>query len=69
MEVKIGKKGKEVADDYVDIVVDEKMTIHLKRNDVGYSLDIYDIKGNFLEGTESQVWDEDLEVGEEDDDE
>ena len=55
-------KSKEVADDYVDFIVDGgKLQIHLKRNDVGYSIDFHDCDGELLEGNEVQIWDEDLE--------
>ena len=53
-------------DDYVDFIVDGgKFSIHLKRNDVGWSVDFHDTDGELLEGKEVQIWDDELGLDDE----
>ena len=52
--------------DWADIKVDGKFTIHVKRNDVGWSLDLLNSNGDLLDGHEYQLWDEDLDEDPED---
>ena len=49
----------------VDIGIDGKLELHIARGDVGYAIDFRNAKGELLDGMETQVWDEDLEEGEE----
>ena len=34
-------KIKMVEDDYFDVIVNDQLEIHIKRNDIGYSVDLY----------------------------
>lgn len=34
-------KIKMVEDDYFDVIVNDQLEIHIRRNDIGYSVDLY----------------------------
>ena len=67
-EIKI-KMGE---DDWFDVIINNELLVHIKRNDVGYSVDLYknsteeemseddyDFDGDFISGC--TAWDDDLE--------
>lgn len=49
--------------DYRIIDVDDKFSVIIKREDVGYVIDIIDFPGNLLESV--TVWDDDISLEEE----
>lgn len=51
--------------DYRIIDVDDKFSVIIKREDVGYVIDIIDFPGNLLESV--TVWDDDITLEEEND--
>lgn len=50
--------------EYRIIDVDDKFSVIIKREDVGYVIDIIDFPGNLLESV--TVWDDDITLEEED---
>jgi len=44
-----------------DISVDGKFSIHVKRTDEGYAIDCYTNDGRIFNGSETTIWNEDLE--------
>ena len=50
--------------DYRFIDVDDRFSVIIKREDVGYVIDIIDFPGNLLESV--TVWDDDITLEEED---